>query len=293
MTKTKTRVTVLGLGSMGQALAAAFLAAGHTTTIWNRTASRGEALVDRGAVRAGSVAEAIEASDVVVVCVLDAATSRALVEPHLQRFAGRVLVDLTTDTPEDARAAATRFAERGIDFLEGAIMVPTAVIAQPDALVFYSGRRRIFESHQATLAALGGTPRWLGEDAGAAALYDLALLDLFYASMSGLVHAFAMVQADGISAATFLPFANEFLALIPGMAATLADDLDRREYPGTYDNTRMEAVSIELILAASRRRGLDVRALLALQAIFAENIAAGRGAQGLSSLVEVIRGDAR
>ncbi|MFD4375859.1 NAD(P)-binding domain-containing protein, partial [Streptomyces sp. NPDC058527] len=35
-----TPVTVIGLGSMGSALAAAFLAAGHPTTVWNRTPER-------------------------------------------------------------------------------------------------------------------------------------------------------------------------------------------------------------------------------------------------------------
>lgn len=41
-------VTVLGLGPMGQALAGAFLGKGHSTTVWNRTAARGDALVARG-----------------------------------------------------------------------------------------------------------------------------------------------------------------------------------------------------------------------------------------------------
>lgn len=33
----RAKVTVLGLGPMGAALASAFLAAGHPTTVWNRT----------------------------------------------------------------------------------------------------------------------------------------------------------------------------------------------------------------------------------------------------------------
>ncbi|MFC7468445.1 NAD(P)-binding domain-containing protein [Actinomadura keratinilytica] len=55
-------VTVLGLGRMGGALAAAFLAAGHPTTVWNRSPGKADALVVRGARRAGSVAEAVAAA---------------------------------------------------------------------------------------------------------------------------------------------------------------------------------------------------------------------------------------
>ena len=43
-------VAVLGLGPMGRALAAASLAAGHPTVIWNRTPEKAESLVAHGAV---------------------------------------------------------------------------------------------------------------------------------------------------------------------------------------------------------------------------------------------------
>ncbi|WP_234436505.1 NAD(P)-binding domain-containing protein, partial [Streptomyces sp. XY511] len=39
-------VTVLGLGPMGRSLAAAFLAAGLPTTVWNRTPGRDRELVE-------------------------------------------------------------------------------------------------------------------------------------------------------------------------------------------------------------------------------------------------------
>ena len=36
------KVTVIGLGAMGTALAEALLRAGNTTIVWNRTASKAE-----------------------------------------------------------------------------------------------------------------------------------------------------------------------------------------------------------------------------------------------------------
>ena len=42
-------VTVIGLGPMGRAMAAAFLAAGQPTTVWNRTAGKADELLARGA----------------------------------------------------------------------------------------------------------------------------------------------------------------------------------------------------------------------------------------------------
>lgn len=71
-------VTVIGLGAMGQALAGAFLDAGHPTTVWNRSTDKGEALLARGAVRAASAEEAVLASGLVVVCVVDHDASRTI-----------------------------------------------------------------------------------------------------------------------------------------------------------------------------------------------------------------------
>ncbi|MFD0851664.1 NAD(P)-binding domain-containing protein, partial [Actinomadura adrarensis] len=49
MTSDSQAVTVLGLGSMGSALAATLLDQGHPTTVWNRSADKAKPLVDKGA----------------------------------------------------------------------------------------------------------------------------------------------------------------------------------------------------------------------------------------------------
>ena len=55
-------MTVLGLGEMGRALAAAHLDAGHPITVWNRSPGRADALAARGATVAGSAEEAVDAA---------------------------------------------------------------------------------------------------------------------------------------------------------------------------------------------------------------------------------------
>ena len=62
-------VTVIGLGSMGKALAGAFLQAGHRTTVWNRTPEKAGPLVARGAVLAPTVHAAVAASPLVITCL--------------------------------------------------------------------------------------------------------------------------------------------------------------------------------------------------------------------------------
>jgi 3-hydroxyisobutyrate dehydrogenase-like beta-hydroxyacid dehydrogenase len=139
---------------MGRALAAAFLDRGHPTTVWNRTAARADGL---GARLASGVAEAVSAGPLVIVCMLDYAAARAILEPAAAALRGRAVVNLTADTPERARAMAGWAAAHGIDYLDGAIMTPVSTIGGPAALTFYSGPESVFLAHRATLSGLGGT----------------------------------------------------------------------------------------------------------------------------------------
>ncbi|MER7787788.1 NAD(P)-binding domain-containing protein [Streptomyces sp. NPDC097640] len=285
----RTPVTVIGLGAMGQALAGAFLDAGHPTTVWNRSAHKADALVARGAVRAQTPAEAVKAGELVVVCVVDYEVSQAILEPLGAELARRALVNLTSDTPERAREAAAWAAGRGIDYLDGAIMVPTPVIGSPQALLLYSGSRTVFEAHETTLKALGGNNRYLGADHGVAPLYDLALLNVFYSSMAAMVHSLALVGADGVTAKEFLPYIKEFFALLPAMADQVADGIDNRDYPGDLGNLTMEAAGVDHILETSEARGLDSGPLAAVRALMGRAIADGRGGDGFASVIEDIR----
>jgi len=104
-------ISVIGLGAMGSALARALLEAGHDVTVWNRTPQKMEPLAALGAEGAQSVAVAVQASPVIMVCVDNyAATNQQLagddVVPHLS---GRTVIQLSTGTPKEARDSEAWF----------------------------------------------------------------------------------------------------------------------------------------------------------------------------------------
>ncbi|MGP4114219.1 NAD(P)-dependent oxidoreductase [Streptomyces sp. 4N509B] len=288
-----TDVTVVGLGAMGSALAEAFLRAGHRVTVWNRTPSRAEPLLARGAHWAGSggVAEAVAASPLTVVCLVDQKASRqVLSEPAVAAaLSGRTLVDLTSDTPERAREAADRAASHGVAYLDGAVMVPTVVVGSPEALLLFSGSREAFDTHRAVLSALGGDLRFLGQDPGAAALHDLALLDVFWSMMAAAVHAFALVTADGVRAEDFAPLAVTSVTGLAPLLTELATEIDEGTYPGELANLVMDAAAAAHVVEASRTRGLDTSVIDAVHGLMARAIAAGHGGDGFSRVVDVVR----
>ncbi|WP_405661325.1 NAD(P)-dependent oxidoreductase [Streptomyces sp. RK9] len=289
VTPTPTPVTVLGLGAMGQALAGAFLKAGHPTTIWNRSAGKGEDLVARGATRAASAAEAVRAGELVLVCVVDYDASQAILEPLAADLSGRVLVNVTSDSPERARAAAKWAAGHGIAYLDGAVMIPTVMVGTPEALLFYSGDEAAYKKHEALLKSLGGQSAYVGADHGLAAVYDLSMLDFFWTSMAGLVHGYALAAKDGVPASALAPFLKAHIALLGLVVDETAQEIDSGEYQGAEANLAVELAGVEHILHAAERRGLDVSVLRGVRDVAKRAVDLGHGADSWTATVEGVR----
>ncbi|WP_256865489.1 NAD(P)-binding domain-containing protein [Paenibacillus sp. 32352] len=93
-------VTIIGLGPMGQAMAGVYLERGYKVTVWNRTASKADELVLRGAVKASSIKEALDANELAVLSLTDYDVMYAILEPASEQLSGKVLVNLSSDTPQ-------------------------------------------------------------------------------------------------------------------------------------------------------------------------------------------------
>lgn len=280
-------VTVLGLGPMGEALAGAFVAAGHPTTVWNRTASKASALVERGATLAANPAEAVAASPLVIACVLNYDAVHAILDPVADTLSGRTLVNLTADAPTRAREMAEWAARHGVDYLDGAIMTPAPTIGTPDAAYLYSGPEQVLAAHAPTLDAFAGNRTYLGEDPGRAAAYEVAVLDFFWTSVSGFTHALALARTEGIEAYELAPFAHGIAAIFPMMIDDYAERLDKGDYERPNAMLLSGSTAMGHIAHTAHANGLDTGVLRAAKALVDRAVAEGHGAKDLAYLSSV------
>ncbi|WP_395110910.1 NAD(P)-dependent oxidoreductase [Actinomadura sp. SCN-SB] len=284
-------VTVIGLGPMGRALARAFVDAGLRTTVWNRTPGRDGELVERGAIRAGSAEEAVAASDLTVVCVVNYDASDAILRRDAVAGAlkGRTLVNLTADTPGRARDTAAWASDHGVRYLDGAIMTPVVTIGTPDAVFIHSGPKGLYQRHLPVLEALGGTHTHLGEDIGRAAAYDLAPLDVFWTAMAGYAHALALAKAEGITARELAPFAKGIGAILPPIFEELAEGVDGGNYSDGSNPITSAASSMAHVIQASERHGIDASVMRAAEGLARRVIGMGHGTDGFIRVTELLR----
>lgn len=283
-------VTVIGLGPMGRALAGAFVAARVRTTVWNRTPGRDHELVERGAIRAASAEEAVAASPLTVICLVSYDATDAVLrrEPVTAALKGRTLVNLSADTPDRARDTGRWAAEHGIDYLDGAIMTPTPTIGTEHAVLLHSGPEELYLAHKPVLDVLGGTHTHLGEDVGRAAAYDIALLDIFWTSMTGYVHALALASAEGVSPRELAPFAQGIGAILPPLFQELAEDVESGSFTGEGNPLTSAVSSMAHIVHAAEAHAIDSGVMRAAEGLARRTVALGHGADGFSRLSEVL-----
>jgi 3-hydroxyisobutyrate dehydrogenase-like beta-hydroxyacid dehydrogenase len=158
----------------------------------------------------------------------------------------------------------------------------------------YSGPRDVFDACQRTLRAIG-EPRYLGGDAGLAQLFYQAQLDVFLTTLSGLLHATALVAAAGVPAAEFLPQAIETIAGIPAMIGDRTETarlLDTGVHPGDLSTATMMGATAAHIVDASADAGIDLSLPQAVRSHYDRAIAAGHGNDNWTSLYEVIKAGA-
>ncbi|TKK80906.1 NAD(P)-dependent oxidoreductase [Herbidospora galbida] len=270
-----TPVTILGLGPMGRALARAFIANGNPTTVWNRTPGK----APDGAVEAKTVAEAVGA--LTIVSVLDYGAVEAIVDAQALR--GRTLVNLTADTPHRAREMAAWAADHDITYLEGAVACPAEAIGTPSGTIFYSGPSPVFSRWETELS-VPANPIYLGEDPGRAAAFDVAVLDVFWNALAGVVHSYALASAEGIEPGELTPMLKGLGEILPTLIEECGANLESGEHSGAASSIRSTHAQISHVIAASERAGLATGALRAARDYAERATADGRGDEAFSAL---------
>jgi 3-hydroxyisobutyrate dehydrogenase-like beta-hydroxyacid dehydrogenase len=125
------KVAFIGLGNMGLGIAHSIVKAGFDLMVWNRTASKIQPLVDRGAKAASSAKEAAGDADVVITCLMDDQSILDNLQAEQGILAGlktgAVHLCVTTISPQCADELEQIHKKHGTFYVSG------PVVGRPDA----------------------------------------------------------------------------------------------------------------------------------------------------------------
>jgi 3-hydroxyisobutyrate dehydrogenase-like beta-hydroxyacid dehydrogenase len=286
------RVGCIGLGTMGGPMAGHLLDAGHEVAVWNRTASKGDELVARGARRADSPADAARDADVVVTCVSDTPDLVAVVLGDHGVIEGirdgAVLLDCSTVSPSSEKELAEALAGKSVEVVDAPLSggaegakngVCTAFVGGSEAA--YASAKPILEAFCKTITHLGPT----GAGQAAKAVNQIIISGTYASVGEGLAYA---EQAG-------LPMEALVEALSGGAAGswiltTRSPKYISHEYPAGF-RTVLHRKDLGIAIEEGEAVGLELR-LTRLVAEWQDAlIAAGYGEEDSSALGRIGRGD--
>ncbi|WP_280441799.1 NAD(P)-dependent oxidoreductase [Nocardia brasiliensis] len=281
-------VSVVGLGPMGQSMVRALLDAGVEVTVWNRSTDKVDAMVELGAKRADTVAAALAANDVTVLSLTHYAAMYSVLEQAADQLAGKVIVNLSSDSPEKARKGAEWVRSHGAEFLAGGVMSAGDNIAHPASYIFYSGPREVFDAHAELLRPLS-PQEYLGLDDGLSQVFYQALLTVFHPWLLAFDQATAMIERSGNSIAQFIPFAVRSAAAYPYFMEEFSVANQNGGW-ATLASLKMMDAGAQHIIDASEEVGVDATFSHTAQAYWRKAIAASEEKGEAVSTYALMRG---
>ncbi len=161
------KVAFIGLGNMGFPMAGHLAAGGHEVTVYNRTAAKAEAWVEKhGGACAATPAAAAEGTEIAFVCVGNDDDLRSVVfgaDGVLAGLAsGAILVDHTTASAGLARELAAGAEAKGLGFLDAPVSGGQAGAENGILTIMVGGEKDMFDRAEETMASYGRAVTLMG-----------------------------------------------------------------------------------------------------------------------------------
>ncbi len=265
----KPSVGLIGLGLMGKPMGLNLLKAGFPLTVWNRTPSRAQELVNEGAKLGENPRKTAESADVLITIVSDPpALEEVLWGPNgategLRR--GSTYVDSSTVCPELARRAATACAEHGVDFLDAPVTGGDWGAKKGELVFMVGGKAEVLERVKPVLEVLGKKFFLVGPN-GAGQTVKLAMNLILALEVEALAEALALATSAGVRAEKLIEVMQSSMARA-GVLDVKAPLMLRNEYPPSFP-LRLMHKDMRLALELARQQGLDLPAASASYATY-------------------------
>ena len=280
------KVSVVGLGNMGAAIAKRLLDTGHDLAVWNRTETvaapfgeRGARVLSRpdGAWQHGEVAIAMLANDQAVEEVLTGTNGLMT-----GRGRGRTIIDMSTISVALSARLAERAAHTGTVFLRAPVTGNPSVVAAGNLGIIISGPREAYAAVEAMLHDVGPSHFYVGP-AEQARVVKLALNLMVAGTTQLMAEALVMAERSDIDRATMLEVMGGSVVGSPFVRykteALVGDD-----YSATFTTTGLYK-DLALALEAANGAGVPLPVTAVVQQLLQGCIASGMGELDFMALV--------
>jgi len=280
------KVSVVGLGRMGTAIAERLIDAGHEVSVWNRTSGRAHGLVQKGAGELNALHDVWESD----ACVTMLADSAALREVMLGRGGlavadsghGKLLIDMSTVSPESSNEVAEVAAANQIKYLRAPVSGNPGVVRAGNLTVLVSGDAADCTLAEPLLQDIGPHVFRAG-DGEAARIVKLGLNLMIAGTTELLAECLTLAESYDVDRAQMLEIIGASAIGSP-FVKYKTGPLLQDDYASTF-TTRLMRKDLDLIMSAAAAGGVPLPVGALVQQLLQACISTGLGELDFMSLL--------
>ena len=284
-----TRIGFVGLGLIGAPMCKNLVAAGHEVSVWNRTASRMDPLVAKGAHPAASAAEAARGSSITITCVSDSADVRdvilgpgGIIEGA---SSGATVIDMSTISPAVTREIAAKLLEQGTHMIDAPVSGGVTGAAAGTLSIMAGGDRAVFDASLPVLEAMGTKITYCGPN-GMGQVTKLTNQIAGLGTMAAMCEALVFAASNGADL-------DAVLAALGGGAAGswMVENLGPALVQGKFDPGFMVKLAhkdLRLVLESATENDLPLVTTPLVTQVFRSAQQTGHGEEGIQAYVKVL-----
>ena len=284
------KVSFIGMGTMGTAMALNIIKAGHEITVHNRSRAKEEPMAKAGARRAGSPKEASQEADIIVTCVSDTPDVEGVImgangvihgaQP------GAIVIDMSTISPSATRRIAAELAKKGIRMLDAPVSGGSEGAQKGTLTIMVGGSAEDVAQAMPVLSAMGKSITHVGPSG--AGQFTKAINQVI---ISGVYLAVAEGMTLGLKAG--LDMEKVVQALAGGAAGSWvlnfrSGNMIKNEYPLGF-RVRLHRKDLGIALEAAKEMGVFLPCAALVEQIENGLMSLGFGDEDMSAMARLIR----
>jgi 3-hydroxyisobutyrate dehydrogenase-like beta-hydroxyacid dehydrogenase len=279
---------------MGRGMAANLMNAGHRLIVYNRSPGKAEALVQRGATAASSVAEASRAEVVFTMLSDDQAVEAVTFGPDgivASLAPGATHVSSSTISVALSERLAAAHAEAGQRYAAAPVFGRPEAAAAAKLFVIAAGAPEVLEPLSSLFDAIGQRTFVVSERPHTANLVKLSGNFLLASAIESIGEAVALVAKAGVDRQQYVEILTSTLFAAPAYQ-TYGGLIARREFEPAGFAARLGLKDVRLVLAAGEQLEVPLPVASLLRDRFLTLVATGGGDLDWSALATLAARDA-
>lgn len=286
---TQEKIGFIGLGIMGRGMSRNLLKAGFEVCVWNRTASRMDALVEAGATPGASPANVAANCDVILTCVSDTPDVEAVILGENGVIEGikpdALVIDMSTISPQATQTIAAQLNEKGAFMLDAPVSGGSEGAEKGTLSIMVGGDAAQFDRAMPVFNAMGKTITHVGGQ-GAGQMVKLVNQILVVGNMLAVGEALLFAQAGGLDLQKTLDAISQGAAG-SWMLSHRGPQVIRRDWrPGFMIDLQQK--DVRLALRAADAMGVPLVGTSLIFNLYRTLQARGLGAEGNHALVKAL-----